>query len=267
MPPIFVRMPKPWSLHKLEWESGFFNRPLYRLELLPDFQSTDWSALESSLGELPSSALCEATVDSLCISHVGLLEDAGFRLCDSKFQFLTKVHASALPPCPNTLAEGHHVRSYLPKDLDAILELTEAQIAQNPKLITKFKSKWFPPDAASRWYRSWMEDVLRRGALCSVLVGKEDNVLGFFAYQEKEAIGGVRLFKGILAAIEPQARGGKGHLAMQDHLFRTAFEASEFWLDNTTQISNPAVFKNHFHSGRRPHQIQLIFLKGEPHQS
>ncbi|MDB4787338.1 hypothetical protein OAG26_01385 [Flavobacteriales bacterium] len=257
-------MSATWTLDALPWESDFLKRDLWRLKIAAGFTESDWiNGALIALRNIPSSSLCEAVVDSTCIEHARLLEDEGFRLCDSKFQFLTRVEANALPPAPATIPEGHQVRTYHEKDLEAVLSLTEKELVQNPMLITKFKSPWFPSDTPSRWYSTWIKDVMSRGGLCSVLVNATGRVVGFFAYLRGPDIDGIPVFKGILTAIEPQSRGGRVHLAMQDHVLRNDIHDPVFWLDNTTQISNRPVYRNHVNSGRKPHSISLIFLKGK----
>lgn len=217
-----------------------------------------------TLKQLPDDALVEAVVDATCIPLVRFLEDEGFRLCDSKFRFLTRVQANQLPPAPAILPEGHSIRDYRETDLQAILRITEKELVQNPMLITKFKSPWFTSETPSRWYSAWMKDVLSRGALCSVLENPAKVITGYFAYIQGDDFEGVPLFKGVLTAIQPESRGGRVHLAMQDHLFRGAIHSQTYWLDNTTQISNRPVYRNHVSSGRKPHSISLIFLRGKP---
>lgn len=249
----------------LPWESDFLQRNLWRLTLGAGTSEQIWAKdILPKLKELPEDALVEAVVDATCISMVRLLEDQGFRLCDSKFQFLTRVRADQLPPAPATLPEGHSIRNYRENDLQAILDITEKELVQNPMLVTKFKSPWFPSETPSRWYSAWMKDVLSRGALCAVLENPAQVVVGYFAYIQGEDVEGFPLFKGVLTAIRPESRGGRVHLAMQDHLFRNAIQAPTFWLDNTTQISNRPVYRNHVNSGRKPHSISLIFLRGKP---
>lgn len=248
----------------LPWESDFLQRNLWRLTLGAGTSEQTWAEdILPKLNGLPEDALVEAVVDATCISMVRLLEDQGFRLCDSKFQFLTRVKADQLPPAPATLPEGHSIRNYRETDLQAILDITQKELVQNPMLVTKFKSPWFPSETPSRWYSAWMKDVLSRGAHCSVLLNQVEDVAGFFAYLRAGSRDNVPVFKGILSTISKPSRGNRVHLALQDFLFRNQFECSEFWLDNTTQISNTPIFKNHFQSGRQPHSIQLIFLKGQ----
>ncbi|MCH1575841.1 MAG: hypothetical protein L7S67_06165 [Flavobacteriales bacterium] len=256
-------MSTPWTLTALPWESKFLQQELWRLKIDSGFTESDWfNGALPALRKVQDSALCEAVLDSTCIHHSRLLEDEGFRLCDSKFQFLTKVKANELPPVPATIPDGHAIRDYQDKDLEAVLTLTEQELVQNPLLITKFKSPWFPSDTPSRWYSAWIQDVMSKGGLCSVLVNAQEKVVGYFAYLQGQDLSGIPVFKGILTAIEPKARGGRVHLAMQDHLFRNAIRHPEFWLDNTTQISNRPVYRNHVNSGRKPHSISLIFLRG-----
>ena len=257
-------MMETWSLKPLPWESEFLQCNLWRLSLPVGIGASHWdNEIAPELRQVPEDALIEAVVDAGCMAIMHKIEDAGFRLCDSKFRFLTKVQAHQLPPAPSTVPEGHNIRSYRPTDLHAVLQLTESESVQNPLLVTKFKSPWFPADTPSRWYASWIEDVLNRGAICSVLTDPDESVVGYFAYMESGELDGLPLYKGVLSAVAKNARGGRVHLALQDHLFRTQINIPEFWLDNTTQISNKPIYRNHFHSGRKPHSIHLIFLKGE----
>ena len=257
-------MTATWTLAALPWESDFLKRELWRLQIRNGFSSQEWTdGVLPALQKIPATALCEAVLDARNITIARLLEDEGFRLCDSKFQFLTRVQASTLPPCPASMPQGHLIRSFGSQDLPSILQLTEDEVVKNPLLITKFKTPWFEHGTASKWYAAWLRDVLEQGAPCSVLWDAQGSVAGYFAYQKKGTHEGLPVYKGILSSVRPAARGHRVHLLLQDHLLRTAIAEPEFWLDNTTQVSNNPVFRNHFNSGRKPHTISLVFLRGD----
>ena len=77
---------------------------------------------------------------------------------------------------------------------------------------------------------------------------------------------GIAVYKGILSVIEPKHRGRNLHVHLQQFLFEEmATRHEQVTLDNTTQVSNYPVIRNHAKSGRRPEQVELIMFRG-PHR-
>ena len=117
-------------------------------------------------------------------------------------------------------------------------------------LVTKFKSPWFPLRNAISVVFS-LDEGRAPQAPCALFWKTQPAVVGYFAY--------IRMgFP--CSPLNPEGDG----LAMQDHLFRKAIHPI-FWLDNTTQISNRPVYRNHVNSGRKPHSISLIFQAKHGH--
>ena len=63
---------------------------------------------------------------------------------------------------------------------------------------------------------------------------------------------------GVLTAVEPAYRGEKAHLSMQSFLYQHIPE-NRFYLDNTTQLTNFAIIKNHITSQKKLNRMDLFF--------
>ncbi|QTN39142.1 hypothetical protein HZ996_08335 [Cryomorphaceae bacterium] len=248
---------------KKEWESNFFDRAMWSLDLerrkwsyedIPDFASR-----LDELFEETGQGLYDCELDARYLFLAPALEDRGFRLWDSRFQFITRFKREELPHYPYDLPEEIELRSYSPSDKAQIHELNKKYLIQAKQLVTKFRSSFFPADASERWFTAWIDNSLEEGGYCSVL--DRDGVLeGFFIYLRREYGDGLPLFKGVLTSITPEYRGKNLHLAMQEQILRDQISDPEYYLDNSTQIGNIPVVKNHFNSHRKPTAMNLIFL-------
>lgn len=71
---------------------------------------------------------------------------------------------------------------------------------------------------------------------------------------------GIPLYKAILAAVNPDYRANSYHLHMQAYLYKQ-FPEKQFYLDNTTQLTNIATIKNHIKSQKKLNRIVLTFFR------
>lgn len=92
------------------------------------------------------------------------------------------------------------------------------------------------------------------------MIAEYDNTIAsFFIIERVKDYENLPRFKGILTAVKKEHRGQKLHLAMQSHLYKH-LGIEKFYLDNTTQLSNMPVIKNHIKSNRRLHQMSLTMM-------
>ena len=246
------------------WESDFFERDWFLISFdARSYGYEDLDALRERLQALLNGAapgLYEIELDARQLFLSPALEDCGFRLWDSQFRFLTRIDRNRLPHYAYELPDDVTLRAAAPSDREAILALNRAHLTRDTSLVSKLKSPTFSPADTERWFDAWIKNSLAEDALVSVLESG-DQIGGFFIYLRRGDRDGLALYKGVLCAIDPRWRGRNLHLALQEHIFRHQVVEDEFFVDNTTQISNPAIYRNHFHSRREPRDIRLIFLR------
>lgn len=250
-------------IQKKEWESEFYGQDIFKVELSDQkWKYQDIDRLHMELSALISSApsgVFELELDARYLFLSATIEDLGFRLWDSRFQFLTSFKANELPVYKYSLPDSASLRAYRPDDLEEVLEINNAFLIRDDQLISKYKSPFFPKGSAAKWFSAWVRNSLQEGALCSILE-EDGRIKGYFIYAEKGEYHDLPLFKGILSSIDPQYRGRNLHLALQEYILKNLIPYPEYYLDNTTQISNMPIVKNHFSSRRKPGSIKLVFL-------
>lgn len=246
-----------------KWESKFLKRDLYALSIVEEqihYRATDQISRElSELQRTAPAGLYELELDARYLFLASAIESAGFRLCDSKFQFITLVERDHLPKYVYDLPEQCEIREFVWAELDDVLALNDRHLIQDEQLVSKWKSGFFNRDVAEAWFSAWVRNSLNEGALCAVLI-EAGRVRGFFIYSAKGVHREKPIYKGILSCVDPVFRGHNLHLALQEFIFQQMIRDDSFYLDNTTQISNMSIVKNHFLSGRHPANIRLIFM-------
>jgi hypothetical protein len=256
------------------WESDFWGFPV------SDMKCSEWDHSEASiqrfqtqlqhhLDETSSDELLKFALDARQLRLASILEQAGFELWETRFVWLTlNSRAELQMEIQPFVHEDWQLDWAEPTDHNAILQASLAHVAHSSDVITRFDSPFYPQNSGQTWYSSWIQDVLKSSTtLASVVRNRRTQKIGgFFIYQKKGEKEGVPVFKGILASVEPELRGMKLHLHLQQRIFdELAGEHESVWLDNTTQISNYPIIRNHVLSNRRPEFIELVFFKG-PHR-
>lgn len=257
------------------WESSFFGFPILEMELEPsdvhpDRLSTLAQSISDELEKGSPEHLFKASLDAQLIQGAPVLERLGFELWETRFVWMTQMTSSLLVQefGVQNSDSTFSIHWNQPEDNEEIVEMAVELVAQSHDVITRFDSPFYPSGSGSRWYKSWLEDVLNTpSTLVSLARHKPSGKLaGFFLYQRKGEQKGCPVFKGILSAVSPEFRGNKLHIHLQKEIFKKISKVGEtVWLDNTTQLSNYPIIRNHARSGRRPQEIQLVFFKG-PHR-
>ncbi len=63
--------------------------------------------------------------------------------------------------------------------------------------------------------------------------------------------------------MEEEQRGQKAHVFLQTILF-DSMPSDEFWVENTTQLTNSPIIHNNLLIGRRLDRIELTFFRTRP---
>jgi hypothetical protein len=212
------------------------------------------------LDELDQSGVwgIEVLVTPEQISNVPTLEDAGFRLVDSKMSFISKLSISDVVPKPVPFGRLRQVRK---EDLPCVSELTVRHLVDNPVVYSRFKNPdLYSREESIRYYDAWNLRAFREQPELFVVWEVEGEVGAYFNYMRFDHPQFKPYFKGILTVVDPRYRGRNAQNIMQSFLFEK-FQEPEWWIDNTTQISNTAVIKNHIKAGKAFHGSELIFFR------
>ncbi len=247
------------------WETGFFKRPFATLEIDEAFlTSFDAAALKPLLQKLlqhaddQKTALIELSLDSKGFGLIPTLEAAGFRLVDSKVCFFTAIDRNDIArfdPTVGSLAMAE------PADLPAILELIKISFCQNPAFFSRFKhSDYFSEDESENYYCAWITNHFDDPLSLMAVMRDKDVVQGYFFYRKDGMREDLPVYKGMLAAVAPAYRRYKSHLALQTFLF-DQLPHDHFFVDNTTQLTNFPILKNHITAQRELQSVTFIFYR------
>ena len=230
-------------ISKNDWESKFFKKEIFKLEfdgkideLKTDLRNNNWD-------------LVECNVNLTNFKDILMLQNLGFKIVDSRIRFLTNIEFNQQDYL--FYNEDYTIRNYLEKDLDFILNLTQEFLTNNKNFISRFKNEsYFNVDDGEKYFTKWINFSLANPNSKTAVVEKDNKQVGFFIMEEKGVHKEIPLLKGILTAVDKNNRGNKLHLVLQTFLFEN-FGYKSFYLDNTTQLSNIAVIKNHIKSSRK----------------
>ena len=258
---------KMLSLNIKEWETKFFNRVFGSLTIHPGFYThEERQVLHSALDSVLSRAdeeydLIESHCDMSGMPIIGVIEDKGFRLVDSKITFMTFVDRSDLKDYSSNASD---VSFATQDDLSDILSLTHESLTNNPSFSSRFKDPaYFSVEETTRYYSAWIENHLDDPESLSAISKKNGKVIGFFIYKRAGLYEDKQLYKGILSAVAPDYRGQRLHFAMQSFL-HNHFPEEQFYVDNTTQLANLSTIRSHIRSGKQLSGIELTFYRRNP---
>lgn len=250
------------SLGPNEWESRFFGRRLGGLTARPEAAALEPQAWRDAVSLLADEADAYEIVQAhLDVRHLALapaLEDAGFRLVDTRITFVTRARrdqAGHRDPRTGTL------RLARPGDQASLLALTHQGLTHNPTFHSRYKDPaFFSPEESERWFAAWVENDLADPMSLVAVWEVDQRPAGFFGYARRGEREGLPYYRGTLLAVAPERRGRKGQLAMDAYLYGQ-MPAEEFWVENVTQITNVATFRNYLALGKRLDRVELTFYR------
>lgn len=263
-----------FSIEERKWESEFFGKT-WGLLTYQDIQSDrivrDYQSVAKELDIVLKQADQHFSLLEFQASHdlftiIPYLEIAGFRLVDSRISFKTLFNASSMSEQQFPLDfPDLRIELYNAHFLAEIISLTHKHLTNNPTFVSRFKNPLFmEPGAAEKYFTTWINNSLSSPhSVSCVLLDQQDSVKGYFIYEKKGQENDTPIYKGILTVIEEEYRGKSTHLAMQSFLFSHITE-SKYLVDNTTQLSNIPVIRNHVKSQRSLNSISLTFYRTNP---
>ena len=261
-----------FSLKRKDWESNFFSFEFGLLEINKDFEyqyfidhftSIQDFLIQSFNHLLVSFDYIEAIIDTKQYFIIPMLEDIGFRLVDSKCTFITKLNQDNLQSQIFAVENAKiKIRERKDSDLQAISDLSVNHMVNDKYFVSKYKSKYFFTDEiAEKYFREWIKNTFTSpNAIFSVAVNDDEKVVGFFIYEKKGELNNLPVYKGILTVVDPAYRGSDTHLSLQSFIFNK-IKDPEFYIDNTTQITNVPIIRNHNKSNRLLNNISFILLR------
>lgn len=251
------------ALEPNEWESRFFARRMGKLSIVAepaaDLPPGGWrEAVRLAAAEADSYDLVQLHLDVRHLALAPVLEEAGFRLVDSRISFVTRLDRRLLERPQPPMGE---VRLATPQHLPELLALTQRSLTDNPGFHSRYKNPaYFTHEEASRWFAAWLESGLADPTTLIAVWHLEGRAVGFFGYQRVGEREGLFFYKSTLAAVDESRRGHKAHIFMQTTLF-DHMPGDEFWVQSTTQLSNTPVIRNNLRLGRRLDRVELTFFR------
>lgn len=246
------------GITRKDWDSEFFAREIWSAD--PRI-ALDEKKLMESLDEMDEQGVwgIECHVPSALFRVIPQLENSGFRLVDTRAVFRTEIDLSSSKQRQD---EGNgSIRFATNKDYEAILEITDQTFVsgKNP-FPSRFNNRdLFSENEATQYYRAWISNNFDENErLCSVFE-VEGEVMGYFLYGIDGSTNPVTL-KGLMAGVRPEQRGSGAHLRMQ-HLILNELPYHTVLLDNTTQVTNIPVIRNHIRSSRSLKDTLFTFYR------
>jgi hypothetical protein len=253
------------GLEPNEWETRFFGRRMGKLSIAAAAAAltpAQWhQAVAVVATESDTYDLVQVHLDVLHLTLAPALEKAGFRLVDTRIAFVTRLDRRLLTRHEPPFGE---VRLATPQDLPDLLTLARRHFTDNPGFHSRYKDPtYFAPEEAARWFAAWVENDLTDPRSRAAVWQVENRTVGFFGYQRQDDREGLPFYKSTVAAVEEAQRGQKAYMFLQTILF-DSMPSDEFWVENTTQLTNSPVIHNHLLIGRRLDRVELTFFRTPP---
>jgi len=251
-----------------EWETRFFERRIGVLEVspaafaaLPPESRANAVLLAVAAADADGHRLVQAHVDVAAIEVTASLEDAGFRLVDTRVEFLTRLDRRTLPrheaPFGTVTIAGI-------EDLPDLLTLAHEGLTRNPGFLSRYKNPdYFTPEETARWFAAWVEHGVGDPGSLTALWRVDGTPAAFFGYARRGERRGLPMYQSTLTVAAEAARGHKAQIFLQTPLF-AAMPTDEFWVGQVTQLTNTPVYRNNFVLGRRLHRVSLTFFRRGP---
>lgn len=249
-------------IERKNWESDFFGIEIFKLEV--DLDNFEISEVKDKLSEV-SFDFIEFNLDVREIQDAYLFENLGFRLVGSRAEFLTLRKNGDIE---KNYEESFDIELRLHNSGDnaILLKLTEQFFSANNSFRSRYLNNYYLGEGNKKvedYLKTWISNsILDQNSIIAIAEDDKKQMVGYFIYKRNGDYNKLPLYKGILSIVTKEHRGKKLHLKLQDYLIaKIPFE--EFYLDNTTQLSNISVIKNHIRSKRKLNLAFLTFiLKG-----
>jgi hypothetical protein len=175
-------------------------------EWMTNFYGSGWFMLDSIKEESSCEGIYELRVDSKNTDEFLLAQANGFTLVETQLEFRTSVR-------PNPSWANGNCRLANPSDFEQIIDLTRICFWENEKFSNRFKnSQFFELDAAENYYRASLDRCFNDPTAIVCVAVLDDVISGYFMMAREEVL----LYRGIMTAVLPHARGMNLHVQMQN---------------------------------------------------
>jgi hypothetical protein len=263
---------RPSPIARLEenpWESVFFGRmqgmASIDFEALPGGDARVLGQVVASLGSAADRlgyALTELRIDARNTVALCLLEDAGFRVVESRVGFKRLVEKASVRDhvCPSGL-----VRWRCDSDREALLELTRDGFVRNDAFQSRFKNpRYFSPEQTERYYSAWVTHHLDANRYHWAVLDVAGRVVGYHLYSR---IGvracGTSRYRGMLSSVAAGSRGANTLAALRSFAFKNVPEDRYYW-ETFSQLSNFPTITSVMHHGMRLASVEHILYRERP---
>lgn len=260
-----------FAIEEKKWESEFFNKrwglltckdlSVNTIVEMPKAMTMELNRILEKSDQSFDLLEFQATHDLFPL--IPYLEIVGFRLVDSKISFKTLLTSDTLAEQQFPLDFANlKIQLFSPQYLKEIIALTNKHLTYNPAFVSRYKNPLFmKPGAAEKYFSTWVNNSLAsEHSISCVIVDHHNSVKGYFIYEKKGSENNIPIYKGILTVIDDEYRGKSTHLAMQSFLF-SRIKETKYFVDNTTQLTNLPVIRNHVKSHRSLNSISLTFYR------
>lgn len=247
-------------LERKNWDSEFFGREFYQLDVS---ESIDVDDLTRRLHDLDQDGVfgveCKLNIRSL--EMIPLLEDIGFRLVDSRMEFITHTTRGE----SEILAPVGTFRRYEPADWESLADITVRNFVDNPNFKSRYNNRGiYSREDSMKYYLQWHHWVLDVSPDLFLSWVDGDKYVGFYSIlRKKDGQSNLPQYKVGLAAIDPEYRSHNGQNLMQAWLFRETPDP-EWTTINSPQLTNTSGLKNNIRSGKEFKTVELFFFRRNP---
>jgi hypothetical protein len=256
------------ALRPNEFETRFFGRRIGVLEMdaaalaaLPLQDRRRAAAVAAAVADDEGYSLVQAQVDAGSLELAAALEEAGFRLVDTRVEFRTRLDRRRLARHEPPFGTAGTAR---PEDRDTLLALAYGGLTRNPAFHSRYKNPdYFSADETARWFAAWVDTDLTDPGTVVAVWRLDEGPAAFFGLRRHGEHEGLPLYKSTLAVAASHHRGHKAHVFLQTTLF-DALPVDEFWMRSVTQLTNGPVIRNNVALDRRLDQIALVFFRRSP---
>ena len=239
------------------WDSNFFGRDFYLLDIN---DGIDFVRLESELDRLDTKGVfgMECQINIRNIDVIPQLESVGFRLVDSRMEFITPTFRGE----QEITAPIGEFRRFKSEDWDALTEITIKNFVDNPQFKSRYTNREISSrDESLRYYLQWHRWVLDVSPDLFLSWVDRDTYVGFYSILRlSDPHKSIPRYKVGLAAIDPEYRSHNGQNLMQAWLFRETPD-SEWTTINSPQLTNTSGLKNNIRSGKEFKTVELFFFR------
>jgi hypothetical protein len=251
---------KMLKITRKDWDSEFFGKEIFSLELDDEVTTEALSQALTALDRDNAYGI-EAHLNIRDLSQIQLLESLGFRLVDSRMEFITHTQRGTDP----VSAEVGLFRHYDRQDWDQLVAITESNFVDNPAFQSRYNNRWiYSREESLRYYLQWHHRVVETCPDLFLSWVDGEKLVGFYSImRQPDPENSYQKYKVALAAIDPDYRALKGQNMMQAWLFHNTPDR-EWTTVNSPQLTNTPGLKNNIRSGKNFVAIEVFLFRKNP---